>query len=264
MSEAGEIASIRRSNYGKWVVVSALCGFIFLFFSCEHEEDCANNRNVVLVPATGEPVTINFTVGERNFGNNDVTVRNAQVFSISPLSEGLEEVSLFLSTSLQEKIPSVSLRNSGPLAAGRKARVVAYEINTLTIPFDTIQLTYTDYEVNAGGNLVPYGTLPMTVPSGTILFVAYSFNDTITMDAFAETIAAIGSRDLLWGDTTVTVGLGNTNVHILLDHLFSKIEVEAEALIPSTNIHAIYGARYDHTLPCIDCPVRRFDAKPPP
>ena len=258
-----------------------LSGFTWLLPSCEQEEDITDTRNVEqIVPATGEPVTVHFTVGERHYGYNNAVTRNAQPFITPPslaeiigqpltgspekrdnlvgeegavyIAEGaavLVSEDIYLSASIQEGIPAVRL-HAAPLDPGMKIRVAAYDI--LSVPNDTILLTYADYEIDAGYNAVPDGTLPMTVPSGNILFVAYSFNDNIPMPAFADTIPAIGARDLLWGDTAVTVGPGNTNVHIILDHLFSKIIVTAETVFsPPRNINAIYGARYDHTFPAL-------------
>ena len=256
-----------------FTVILIFTSLACLLSSCD-QENTPDNSSIIPVPATGEPVTINFTVGERYFGTNEVTVRsttqptNPSEGWYSPPVGELEGVSkweleggVYLSASLQEKIPAVTLRAAAPLAPDRKVRVAAYDITS--IPNDTILLTYTDYEVDAGLNLVPYGTPPMTVPSGNIYFVAYSFNDDADMDAFADTIADIGSRDLLWGETEVTVGPGNTNVYILLDHLFSKINFEAETdFTPPRNINDIYDARYDHTFPALT--VRNGDLTPKP
>ena len=230
------------------VILIFTCLVCFLS-SCEREDDASGNGDVILVPPSGDPVTINFTIGERDYNINDVTVRNAQALSISPPSEGLGEVSsLYMSASLIENVAPVRLRSS-QLEEDTKVRIAAYD--RLSVPNDTILLAFADYTIETGA-LVPHGTPPMTVPSGSILFVAYSFNDTITMDAFNETIVDIGSCDLLWGDTTETVGPGNTNVKIILDHLFAKIEVQAETILnPTSVIDTIFGARYDHAFPAL-------------
>ena len=263
-------AFLIRRNVFYFFVILAFSSFIYLFSSCELEEDIADNRREVAVPANGELVTVNFTVGERDHANFDVAVRVAQPLSDSqpPFADSPYKAEenggiyilvenavvsvaedLYMSATLQESSPAVRLR-AASLEPGRKARVVAYQI----VSNDTIKLAHADYEVDAGYNLVPFGTPPMTVSAGSVLFVAYSFNDVGAMPAFAETTAAIGSHDLLWGDTTVTVGPGQTSVHIILDHLFSKIKLEAEADIPApapSLINAILGARYDHTFPTL-------------
>ena len=252
----------RRYPFLFFSIILLLSCLVYLFSSCEREEDVSANGGITLVPPSGEPVTINFTIGERDFGNNRITVRSTaqpinpseEVYSlIVGELEGVSKrepagSSLYMYASLIENETPVRLRSS-QLGEDTKVRIAAYDF--LTVPNDTILLAFADYSVETGA-LVPHGTPPMTVPSGSILFVAYSFNDTITMDAFNETIAAIGSRDLLWGDTTVTVGSGNTNVHIILDHLFSKIEVQAETVLnPTSDIHEIYGAHYDHAFPAL-------------
>ena len=249
--------SSKRYTFFALTVILMLSGSMYLLSSCEQDEDVPGNGNAILVSATGEQVTVNFTAGERDFGNYDVVVRSTvslpPEWGIIPISRELEG-GVYLSATLQESSPAVRLRTAASLAVGRKVRVVAYDI-------DTIKIAHADYEVEAGGQLVPHGTPPMTVPSGSVMFVAYSFNDTIAMPAFADTIVAIGSRDLLWGDTTVTVGPGNTNVHIILDHLFSKIKLEASTVLSTTStIHAIYGARYTHTFPVLT--VRNGDLTP--
>ena len=260
--------SIKR--YGSCVFAAFILfgGYLVLLSSCARGEDLSGSDSEVFIPATGEPVTVNFTVGEsapqpllQRGEASFAPSEGGMFFPPSGESEAdVEGADLYLSASLQEKSPSVSLRAS--LAVGRKARVVAYQIVPIT-PFlnDTTQLAYADYEVDAGLNLIPDGTPPMTVPSGSVYFVAYSFNDTITMPAFSETILSIGPRDLLWGDTLVNISLGNRNVHIILDHLFSKIELEAQTVLSLTSvIDTIYGVRYAHTFPALT--VRSGDLTP--
>jgi len=69
-----------------------LGGFMILLTSCEQEEDSSGNRKEVLIPPTGEPVTVNFTIGEREYGNNGVSIRNAMPLTSPPsLSDRMEQ-----------------------------------------------------------------------------------------------------------------------------------------------------------------------------
>ena len=289
MDKTGRQLPIWR--YTSYMITFALLlgGCIYLLSSCEQEEDMSENRKEILIPPKGEPVTVNFTVGERYIGNNGITVRNTQAFPTPPSISDLMEKSftsdperkniisgntssmymlegdcfpiadsLYLYAAIQENIPSVSLHAASPLELGKKARVIAYDI--VTYSPDTMRFAYADYVVDAGGNLVPFpsGTPHLTVPQGSVLFIAYSFNDDLPISPFSntnpfinDTILAIGSRDLLWGDTLVNISSNNSSIHIILDHLFTKINVEANANFSPGIIDGISGARYYHTFPAL-------------
>ena len=254
-----------------------LCGCILLFAACEREEDTPANGGTILIPPTGDPVAVTFTISENHYGGTEVpTLRTAAspnpseggafpppsgesegAFSLSPVVpkdlKVLNDPSYFMTASIHEKPPAIHLRATQPFNhPGHKLRIAAYD--TLSYPGSTILLAHADYEVDPADNLAPLGTAPMAVPTGSVLFVAYSFNDTIPMPPFSPTVTAIGNRDLLWGDTLETIDHTNSNVHLRLDHLFSKItlEVEVDNGNPSGAIDAIFGARYDHTFPTLN------------
>jgi len=160
--------------------------------------------------------------------------------------EGDLEGTLYISSTIEENAPSITLR-AMPLDPDIKVRVLAYSI--APAPNDTLY-SYADYEVDAGHNLVPYGTAPLTVLSGgNVLFVAYSFNAD-TLPPHAATISNIGCYDLIYVADNVLVSSSNMTVHLTLEHLFSKINLVADAQLNSGNsIDTIYGARYNHTFP---------------
>jgi len=167
----------------------------------------------------------------------------------SPLSgeiEGALEGALYISSTIEENAPSITIR-AMPLDPDIKVRVLAYSM--ASAPNDTLY-GYADYEVDAGHNLVPYGTAPLTVPSGgNVLFVAYSFNAD-TLPPHAATISNIGCYDLIYVADNVLVSSSNMTIHLTLEHLFSKINLVADAQLNFGNsIDTIYGARYNHTFP---------------
>ena len=236
-------------------------GFMYILTSCEGEDDVSGNGRKDPPPSTGEMVTINFTVGERSLGISDVVVHNTASpnpfeggelggasILISPPSRESEGASLYLySTLLEDEIP-VKLRSS-LLEPNIKVRVVAY---TNAGSGYTTKQDHADYVIDGFGSLVLYGTPPLSVPSGSIKFVAYSFNDTITMLPFTDITAPVADSDLLWGDTIVTVDPTHMNVHIMLDHLFSRIKLRATvAPTVGNDIDAIGIARFTHTFPTL-------------
>ena len=206
---------ISRRHYLSYLpaTVMLICGFMYLFASCEREDDDVS-------PSTREMVTLNFTVNEKDFGVNDVTFRSKTV------PKSLRVV---------------------PLNADTKVRVVAYE----TPPDYTTKVSYADYKISGSGALIPLSA-PLTVAAGTYKFVIYSYNDTVSMLPFADITAAITSRDLLWGSTTTAVSTTTDNVHILLEHLFSqiKLHVSLNHAVGSI-INDIQGAVFYHTFPAL-------------
>ena len=207
-----------------------------LLFSCGQEGDFPGNDGDKSSLPTGEPVTVNFTVNENSF--SPVTIRK---WADSPPWGELERA-------LQEEDAPVKLR-ADQLSTGIKIRVIAYESP------GTTTVSYADYEVAAGGVLIPDGTPPMVVPAGAYRFVAYSYNNTDPMPAFADMTAAIDTCDLLWGETPapVTVGPANHTVYILLEHWFSqiKLHVKLNHAVGNT-IQEINFATVNHTYPTLE------------
>ena len=222
-------------------VTLLLCSLLFLFSSCDRAEDISSGGDGTTY-LTGDSVTLNFTVSEIDYSEEEIAVRSGATPARKTVSETkifplTEDLNMYIS--LTEDSPPVNLRALIPLDPYAKVRVVAY-----TGPSYDVNAGYADYEVIAGGNLIPLGA-PLTLPStGSCKFVAYSFHDSISFDAFADTTAHIASRDVLWGTTTKTIGLDSTSVHINMYHQFSRVKMEAE-LGPGagTAIHDITNAR---------------------
>ena len=285
MDKKREILSIKHVICLLFTVI-LLGGLMCMFTSCEREDISGSDESQTgLKPPTGPPVIVNFTVEERqpltpsngeeekeapsnlsDGGKMEKTATRSAPLQMQPnnlaspdfanalyfsppsgeLEGTLDGASLYLSSSIEENAPSVTLR-AMPLDPYIKVRVVAY--NTALVPNDTL-IGYADYEVDAGNNLVPYGTAPLTVPSlGNIHFIAYSFNAD-TLPPYSATISNIGCYDLIYVADTVYVGSSNMTVNLTLEHLFSKIQLVVDAQLNSGNsIDTIYGARYNHTYP---------------
>ena len=223
--------------------VSCLFVAILLMGGCNLLSSCEDNvseGNVAPESLPGVPVTVNFTVSESDLGADLVVtpksaVRAGMETTVVPIAEGL-----YMQATLHEEVTSVRLRSA--LMADTKVRVVVYSGASYT--------DHTDYVAIANGALQPIGN-PLILPSGSYRFVAFSFNDTTTMSLpFADPTASIDSRDVIWGDTTVTVNTTNATVHIILGHLFPQVRLQA-VLNPLAGsiINAISGARVRHTFP---------------
>ena len=242
----------------QWNVFFTMAVFLFVYglFSCEAEEDISGGDGEATNPDTGEMVTINFTLNEG--GNTifapgsgmlssfpDVTQRNGEGVSRMHTTIPVAD-NLYMHAVLEEDNDHVRLRATSKLKLGTKVRIVAYK----KISGELTKISHADYEVTNSGSLISYETPPMTVPSGEILFVAYSYNDTNPMPVFAEVTAAIPSCYLIRGQTIQTVTPDNTNVRIIMQHLFSrvKLRVEVDPLVGSI-IEGISVARFIHSFP---------------
>jgi len=226
-------------------------GVTGILFSCE-SEDVAGNGEIYLTK--GDPITVNFTVDGFSFDNNEITLHNASpnpsVVAGSARPSGIGESKtvvtpiaedLYMYATLQEDVATVSLR-AALLTADTKVRIVVYSGASYT--------DHADYKIMANGDLQPLEA-SLILPSGSYRFVACSYNDTITIPpTFTNTTDPIASRDVLWGDTTVTIGAANATVHINLHHLFAQVRLQAELNPLAGNvINAISGARVWHTFP---------------
>jgi len=221
MNEISEKIVIRRYIYRMFAAVLLLGGMMFLISSCDRAEDVADGDNTAVVaPPTGEPVVVNFTIGELGFGENEVAVRSATPSipetAVIPITG---ELSLY-ATLTEEETP-VKLRATVPLFEDSKVRIIAYwgprSVETY--------MNHADYEVLAGGVLNPVAS-PLTLSPGTYRFVAYSFHNAMDMDALTDITDFIAFQDVLWGDTVAMIGTGNS-VHIRVHHLFSQVKIEA-------------------------------------
>ena len=176
----------------------------------------------------GEPVTILFTVSEQapEQGNDIVNMRSTSAAG-NPQTDVIQvNDDLYMYTALTKDREPVKLRSAFPLEAGVKVRIVAY--STVGVP--PTNVGYADYEVIAGGLLIPDGTPHISLAAGSYKFVAYSFNSTAALPAFAETTAAITNQDIVRGETTATVTTTSPSfsVHITMYHLFSQVTVDAK------------------------------------
>ena len=250
------LTGLRDDYLNRLFVALLVFGMIIgIFSSCSQEEDFSGNNN-----DTDDVVTVSFTVGNSSLSVYDATLRSKaqhSVFqthlqeenqvsenkaSVYPIAEGL-----YMHTTIVENVSPVRLR-SMPLNAGTKVRILAYTVTSI----DTTLVGQADYEVAGGGTLVSYGTLPLSLSSGAYKFVAYSFNETIDMPAFANPILAITSRDLIWGETDMTVNPANVSVHITMEHLFAQSKLKVEVTHQSNSvINQINGAGILHSFPTL-------------
>ena len=242
-----------------FAVVLLFGGCMFLFCSCEREEN--KDAEKPAFPA-GEMVVLNFAVSKAGIGENEVIVRRGispgiperEAFS-SPVEEaggGIQSAihiadNVYMYSALREEEAPVTLRSMPP-DIGSKVRVVAYSGS----PGYATMEGHADYVVISGGALAADGTPPLTVSAGTYKFVAYSFHNTVPLEPFAATTASIPSWDAIWGDTVVTVSPVTNTVHINMEHLFSRVRVQAEldTGIGST-IYNIAVPRVSHRFPTL-------------
>ena len=247
----------KRSKYYLYVIILL---FGKLLFSCEQEGIIPGNNDDNSSPPTGEFVTVNFTVSENNFSPITLRKRDApsnspegRVYYPSDNEEGIlissSSGNIYMHAILKEEVTPVTLRAS-KLIMGTKVRVVAYEDKGLGY-IDRVGSA--DYTTATDGNLLPDGTPPLTVTSGSnYRFVAYSYNNTDAMPTFADTTAAIGSVDLIWGENTVLIGPGNNSVYILLEHLFSQVKLHAVLNHAVGDYIFDLDASVSHTIPKLD------------
>ena len=223
-----------------FAAVLLFVGVICILSSCERENASGFRE---LDPASNEPVTLNFILSESNLSEGWVTTRNAESKEYEMAVVHIAE-DLYMQTTLKEEETPVRLRAA--LSANTKVRIVVY---TNIGAGYTNYINHADYIIAADGSLIPDGT-PLMVPSGNYKFVAYSFNESTNLDVFANFTDPIASRDVIWGETTVTVNHANPTVHITLEHLFSRVRLQFEVEpIVGNVITAISGARFWHTFP---------------
>ena len=180
-----------------------LCGLVFLLSTCT-EGDVPDIKKENPEILSDKLVPVNFTISDVEFDENEVVTR-----------KGEEEV---------------TLRASVNLPPNTKVRIVAYAEAVAGSGNHTVNVGYADYEVTSGINLAPYPAAPspsLAVPSGSIKFVAYSFGETTYLPPFTEAIVAVNT-DVMWGQTTITIGGGSANVHIMMYHLYAKVRLNAE------------------------------------
>ena len=256
---------MKQYKYSKITFILLLCGFLFHFTSCDMEDTNIQEENTKPV---GEKTIVNFTVGEVDFGDEEVVARKTspnpskggkQIAPIGGVRSGYEETvvvpitdNTYICATLNEEETPVHLRAKVSLSPGTKVRVVAYVL----LSGDTIYIDHHDYEIISGNLLDPI-TTHMTVSAGlTYRFVAYSFNDATTMPAFAEITPPIPSSftDVLWGDTVATIPYYSAyNLHITMKHKQSVVAVKAMADFGSTNtLNSVDAAIYCYNNPILN------------
>ena len=200
VSSPFEVLNFRSSQaQSARVIFLLLFGLIFLFSACDNE-DIPDNGEKPEIP-TGEMVAVTFTVGGIGYDDDEVNTRSTSA-----------------------DYPPVELRGAIiNLDENVIVRIVVYA----GLYHDTYA-GYADYRVLSGGMLDPLSGTQQSVPTGNNKFVAYSYNSPASMPAFAETTAPIGSQDLMWGDTTATIGVSSSPVHITMNHLMSKVVVRGK------------------------------------
>ena len=276
IDKTGGAMSIGRHLFFPFAIMLILICLVNLLASCEREDMPGFNGDEPELP-TGEPVTVNFTIGGTGFGEKDVVVRKApfrQGSTWTVLSRQvvpdkmntgrtgmdnreLEEV-LYMSTTLTEDNAPVRLRSA---LEDARVRILAYTV----AGSDTILTAVSDYEASSHGSLTPVGAA-MTVPSGSYMFVAYSYNDTVPMPVMADTTANdIISKDLLWGKANQAVGAGNSTVFIELEHLFAKVTMNLTLDIPEagSSIDGITNANISSYAPALIIKSGRLILNPP-
>jgi len=266
MKEVRNKTSIVRSVRNIFVLFLLLGGFIFLFSTCEREDEQAL---IISKPSSdGELVTVKFELNGMNFSGDGVSIRQGITSPLSPLQKrgenlfpfggiegGIEPVSIpiennmIMYATLTEDETPIMLRTAGLLNANANVRIMAYSGPPLT-PSEVKQ-GYGDYVTSGGVFVSPLGA-PLVVPSGAYRFVAYSFNNNHPLDSYAiyaDTTANITSFDVLWGDTLETVGSSNSTVQIRTHHKFSRVKIVATVdASAGTRIDNIAGAAVSHVL----------------
>jgi len=261
--------SIKRYIFYLLTLLFILCGFIYLLSSCEKDTDGSANSNNTSDLDTDEMITVNFTMESIPVLLNQsapvpqmevyspLSVEIDGVFLSQPLKELIVEDTsiiisppqgdLYIRATLTENTNPVSLR-AMTLDAGTKIRIIAYTISS----GDTTIVAFADYEIAGGGNSLLPVSPPISLPSGSYKFVAYSYNENAALPSYADITSAIASKDLLWGESDANVSPGSTTVHIQMEHLFSSIILHAEVNPLQGNI--IYGidvARFEHSFPSL-------------
>ena len=261
MDKTNGVIFFRRYIFMMLTVLSVSICLMYFLSSCENEDMQDMNRDKPEVPA-GEPVTVNFTVNEMGYGESEVAVRKAvspsegvsggspvileeQFIPLTALSSssGMIEEDIYMYATLAEDTEQPVRLRAMLLDQDARVRIMAYSVSGS----DTTLVSFADYEaLSDGTTLTPAGP-PMTILTGSYVFVAYSFNSTAPMSAFADTTANdIISKDALWGKTLLTpVGPNNHTVTINMAHLFSKVTMTATLDIPDAGnlIDTISGAR---------------------
>ena len=209
-----------------------LFGLIFLLSACAREDMVNGGTDPDPEPPSGELIAVNFTVSDIGYDESEATTHPARIEEDEP----------------------VSLRAAVYLDPGTRVRIVAYQcITTPTI--DTVYFGYADFEILYNDLLDPVDPPGLAVPDGNYKFVAYSFNETTAIGAFAPVTGSIPpTRDLMWGYTHASVSASSLDFHITMNHLFSKVTVDA-ALVNQgfySTIDTVSGAGIAAFLPDLD------------
>ena len=203
-----------------------LFGLVLLLSACVRED--AGNGVTDPDPLTGELITVNFTVSDTGFDESEVTTRSSQLpLPLSTTPTPLDHPYPSKGGELEENDDSapVGLRAAVYLDPGIRVRIVAY----LCTLIDTTYASHADYEVLYNDMLTPLNPPGLALPDGDYKFVAYSFNNMLPLNPpFAPVLTTIPpTMDLMWGFALASVSLSSVNVHITMNHLFSKVTVDA-------------------------------------
>ena len=234
MDKANGSVSFRRYIFSMFAIILLLNCLIYFLSSCEREGIPDFNGEEPEIP-TGELVTVNFTISENGFSPSITPRKGASMETYASgsvllyPSSGESEKALYMTATLTEDEPPVRLRST--LDQEARVRIIAYTIAGI----DTTLVAFADYQALSDGSLTAVGP-PITILTGTYMFVAYSFNSADPLPAFTDTTTNIISKDVVWGKKNQSVGIGNSTVSINLAHLFSKITMTVSLDFPDAGL----------------------------
>ena len=184
-------------------------------------------------PEKGPKVTVDFslTLG----GYNDDVVESRSLRSGDPVSDFIPVGNnVYLYATLEEERPVETRFLTTNLPPYALIQIVAYSGTTI--------MDSAKYVVHTDNSLRPYDNdKRLDVTAGTYRFVAYClFNPdtgpTQSVPALSGTTISVGNlntnqSDLMWGATDATITSSSTeSVTITLNHLYSRIKVEASSI----------------------------------
>jgi len=229
---------IRSIGLNVNVMSLLLCSITYLLSSCAMEIEIPGKSGPM---PTGPPVAVNFMLSIGSYTEENLVDRRS-FNSQEPIPVVVRVAGdIYMYATLEEERP-VTLRAAVPLEHGSKVRVIAY----WGAPSYATVADSADYLVVAG-DLLPISNNVTVTENETYKFVAFSFNDDTTPlpNSYGSFNALnYANPDLLWGVTETFVSGVANNVVITLDHLFSRLRVEATTdsiTIPPVRINRIDG-----------------------
>ena len=253
MDEIREKISIERYIYCVVAVIMLVCGLTYLLSSCTEIIDGPAGKK-----GKGVKVPVSFSVHLGSHGDEEaVEARSLNAKNEPPATDIVRVTNnVYMYATIEEERPVTTRAATTNLPDGTLVRIAAYNLSTAGF-IDTAT-----YISSNSGDLLPlYDGLFVPDNINSYRFVAYSMNTYTMPNQNATTLTFTPymnypDLDLLWGhtDTTVIQPIGTESIDITLNHLYSRIKVEAttEAILPAVNFNRIGSAylnpHYDDIL----------------